>query len=393
MKFNEETRHYIQLHADDDVNALALHPPKSPEIDFRFALQQIHGRQKAQNKLPTLHSDENIIYPAKVSMEQCSSEITAEYKSKLVIGESLTDLSGGFGIDTLAFANKTAKVTYVEPNPELCEIFKHNSSVLGYSNIDVICSKMEDCIQNIQDVDTIYIDPSRRNELGKRLISLEDFSPNIVDYQDYLQKKCKILLIKLSPMLDISEILQKLKNIIEIHIVAIDGDCKELLCLINPQQKKDVRIVCANFKKGELDIFSKTITEEKKCSVAIADKIAHYLYEPNVAIMKSGLYNSLSKEFQIEKLAPNTNIFTSDNLVNNFPGRIFTVEDSLHYQPKTLKKTLSGIKSASVAVRNFPLSAEQLRKALSLKDGNDKYVFGVTTAKSEKVVIVCDKVV
>ena len=200
---NEPTLQYISAHADSDVSHLALHPSKDPQVDMPMALQQIAGRQKAKEKLPEWYAIEGILYPKKVSMEQCSSSQTAEYKASLVEGASFADFSGGFGVDTAAFSKKFGKGWYVEPQEELCELFQHNCKVLDINNVDIINGSMEDNLASIEHMDMIYLDPSRRDTHGRRVVSLADCTPNLLEWKSALLEHCKILMVKMSPMIDI----------------------------------------------------------------------------------------------------------------------------------------------------------------------------------------------
>ena len=225
---NEPTLQYISAHADSDVSHLALHPSKDPQVDMAVALQQIAGRQKAKEKLPEWYATEGILYPKKVSMEQCSSSQTAEYKASLVEGASFADFSGGFGVDTAAFSKKFGKGWYVEPQEELCELFQHNCKVLDINNVDIINGSMEDNLASIEHMDMIYLDPSRRDTHGRRVVSLADCTPNLLEWKSALLERCNILMVKMSPMIDIFQTLRDLPETYAVHVVAVEGECKEV---------------------------------------------------------------------------------------------------------------------------------------------------------------------
>ena len=415
---NEPTLQYINSHATDDVAYLALHPSKDPQVDMQMALQQIAGRQKANEKLPDWYATEGILYPKKVSMEQCSSSQTAEYKASLVEGKSFADLSGGFGVDTIAIARKFKKGYYVEPQEELCELFQQNSKTLGINNITIAQNTMENFIDEMKTVDVIYLDPSRRDIHGRRVVSLEDCTPNLLEWKSVLLEKCNTLMVKLSPMIDLHQTLRALPETYAIHVIAVNGECKEVVCLLTTNapdngicrdakfcvstpntDATDTTIVavdiCNNTTDGTrrdaINRVSTTVETERTTPPSIAPDLGAYLYEPNAAVMKAGIFNSISQEFQVQKLEKNTNLFTSNELREDFPGRIFRIEAVHEFHPRKTAKELSKLASASIAVRNFPLSAEELRKVLKIKDGNAWYLFGCTLFDGRKVVIRCTK--
>ena len=394
---NEPTLQYISAHADSDVSHLALHPSKDPQVDMAVALQQIAGRQKAKEKLPEWYATEGILYPKKVSMEQCSSSQTAEYKASLVEGASFADFSGGFGVDTAAFSKKFGKGWYVEPQEELCELFQHNCKVLDINNVDIINGSMEDNLASIEHMDMIYLDPSRRDTHGRRVVSLTDCTPNLLEWKSALLERCNILMVKMSPMIDIFQTLRDLPETYAVHVVAVEGECKEVLFLLSRRDAPwhvsttDPTIVAVDINKIATTRVVTTLQTERSTPPRIATELGAYLYEPNAAVMKAGIFNALSQQFQIAKLAKNTNLFTADELHEDFPGRVFRIEAVHEFHPRKTAKELSHLESASIAVRNFPLTAEELRKTLKIKDGNACYLFGCTLWDGRKVVVVGDK--
>ncbi len=390
--FNTATIEFIRENGDKEVAWLALHPPKNPEIDLQAALQQIEGRQKAKLKLPELYANKDVVYPKRVSMEQCSSSVTASYKASLFSGESFADLSGGFGVDTIFLSKKFNKGLYVEPDSELCNIFEHNCKYLGINNIEIQNANLEIIVERLGFCDMIYVDPSRRDTNGNRVVQLPDLSPNILDHKDILLSKCRTLAVKLSPMLSIVELARDLPEMTELHIVSVDNECKEILCVLSSEKQiDDVKIITKNVKGNIVETFSQWMSLEKVLTPKIAKDVGNWLYEPNAAVMKSGLYNSVSEIFSIGKLATNTNLYTADELVEDFPGRMFKVLDVIPYQPKKLRGRLMTIETASISVRNFPISAEELRKTLKIKDGNGCFIFGTTLSNGQKVIMVCSK--
>ena len=405
MNINEKTWQYIAAHAEDDVARLALHPSKDPQVDMAVALQQIAGRQKAREKLPEWYATEDVLYPKKVSLEQCSSSQTAEYKASLVEGGSFADFSGGFGVDTIALARKFAKGHYVEPQEELCELFQHNCKVLDINNVNIVNGTMEDNLAAIGPVDTIYLDPSRRDVHGRKVVALEDCVPNLLEWKERLLAKCNTLMVKLSPMIDIFQTLRDLPETYAVHVIAVNGECKEVVCLMSRRDARpcvstnETEIVavdiCDNTTdnpcRDAINRVSTTTETERTAPLSVASQIGTYLYEPNAAVMKAGIFNALSQQFQIQKLEKNTNLFTADELREDFPGRVFRIEAVHEFHPRKIAKELSHLENASIAVRNFPLSAEELRKTLKIKDGNACYLFGCTLSGNKKCVIQCRK--
>ena len=398
MNINESTWQYIAAHSEDDVTHLALHPSKDPQVDMAMALQQIAGRQKAKEKLPEWYATEGVLYPKKVSMEQCSSSQTAEYKASLVEGDSFADFSGGFGVDTVALARKFDKGWYVEPQEELCELFQHNCKVLDINNVNIVNGTMEANLAAIGPVDTIYLDPSRRNSHGRRVVSLADCTPNLPEWKSALLERCNTLMVKLSPMIDIFQTFRDLPETYAVHVVAVEGECKEVVFLLTRRDAPwrvsttDPTIIAVDINKNNNTRVQSTLETERTTPPCIATELGAYLYEPNAAVMKAGIFNALSQQFHIAKLAKNTNLFTADELHEDFPGRIFRIEAVHEFHPRKTAKELSHLANASIAVRNFPLSAEELRKTLKIKNGNACYLFGCTLSGGMKCVIVCEKV-
>ena len=397
MNINEPTRQYIAAHSDDDVAQLALHPAKDPQVDMAVALQQIAGRQKAREKLPDWYATEGVLYPKKVSMEQCSSSQTAEYKASLVEGDSFADFSGGFGVDTVALARKFGKGLYVEPQEELCDLFQHNCKVLDINNVNIVNGTMEDNLASIGPVDTIYLDPSRRDVHGRKVVALDDCVPNLLEWKSALLERCNTLMVKLSPMIDIFQTLRDLPETYAVHVIAMEGECKEVVFLLTRRDAPwhvsttDPTIVAVDINKIATTRVETTLQTERTTPPHITTELGAYLYEPNAAVMKAGIFNALSQQFQIAKLAKNTNLFTADELHEDFPGRVFRIEAVHEFHPRKTAKELSHLANASIAMRNFPLSAEELRKTLKIKNGNACYLFGCTLWDGKKIILQTQK--
>lgn len=348
-------------------------------------IQQIESRRKAKKKLPTWFKTKNIYYPPKLNLEQTSSEITARYKASIISGKSLADITGGFGIDSFYFSEAFKTVHHFELNKCLSEITNYNFSVLGKENITCFS---EDGVQQVlkNKYDVIYVDPSRRNDIKGKVFLLKDCEPNIPLHLNALLKNCNQLLIKTSPMLDLSIGLEELKFVSEIHIVAVNNDVKELLWLLSNDTSESITIKTINFNKGKAESFDFYWKQTSKPSYSLPKR---YLYEPNAAIMKSGAFNLVSEKFKLNKLHQHTHLYTSDELVE-FPGRKFQINQVIPYKKKEIKK--SQIKKANISTRNFPETVSVLRKKLKINDGGKEYLFFITSETEEKIILVCTKV-
>ena len=450
---NDNVKDFIKKHLNDDVNKLAL--SKFPEdIDKHFVVRQIHARQVLSKKLPSWAENDELIFPKKLSLEQCSSELTAKYKTSLSTKSHeitrkgfsedscdlvdkkriLVDLTGGMGVDTSFLSDNFDKTYYVDMQEELCEIAKHNFKILD-KNIEVVNDNAEHFLTTCDEVDCIYLDPARRDEYGRKMVSLHDCSPDVAELHDILLKKAKKVLVKVSPMLDIEMIKKELTDITEIHVVAVRNECKEILLEIqklknskSQQLSNSVTQKLSNSATQQLRIlaidlrenwsFFFTEDEERDAQWTLADSVGKYLYEPGAACMKAGCFKLLSQKYNLDKLHRNSHLYTSNELIFDFPGRIFEVLCALPFDKKTKKEItsicqqttdnrqqtlsedfpatqqLSNIatpKKASVATRNFPLSADELRKNLGLQDGNDFYIFGTTMKGEKKIVVIAKK--
>lgn len=395
MDINEATRAFIQAHRDDDVPQLALRGSKDPDVDLQFALQQIEGRQRAKEKLPGHYALDEILFPAALSLEQCSSAATAHYKADLVSGDSLADLSGGFGVDTFAFAHHFQRCLYVEPQAELCHIVQHNANVFGLQNISILQGTMEERLGEVGMVDWLYIDPSRRDTHGRRVVALEECTPDLTQWLDKLRAHTrKGLLIKLSPLIDITRTLRQLPGTRAVHTVAVNGECKEVLFLLdtdNPCSPEPVSCTAVNIQREKTDSFTFTQEEEANTHPKLAGEPCKYLYEPNAAILKAGAFKCIASRFDLLKLHPHSHLYTHDKLIPDFPGRTFIVEQTIPFNKNARKEVREKTGKANVSVRNFPLTAEELKKNLKLKDGGDHYIFGTTLSGGEKALLLCRK--
>ena len=387
---DKATQTFIEEHCDDDVRSLALQASRYPLVDMRVAATQIEGRKIAKSKLPAWASVQGIIYPVRLSMEQCSSEITAQYKASIVRGVRLADLTGGFGIDCSYMSERFAHTTYVERNEELCAIASHNFHLLNKA-IEVKQGQCEDVLDLLPEQDWIFLDPARRDRGGNKVSALSDCEPDVCALEILLLQKSARVMVKCSPMLDISQAISQLHSVTEVHVVAVNNECKELLFILERgKDDNDIRIHTVNFQSGSKQNLDFQLKEESASVCSYASQLGKYLYEPNSALMKAGCYRLPSVRYGLNKLNPNTHLYTSDVVVEDFPGRVFRIEACCGFSKKELK-TLTG-KQVNLSVRNFPEHVEVLRKRLKVSDGGDVYLFATTLYDGTKALISCVKV-
>ena len=353
--------------------------------DFSLALRQIEARQLLQKKVPSWSQNDELLFPVRLSIEQCSSEATAHYKADLLQGDSFADLTGGLGIDTFFIAQHFTKADYVECQSELCELARHNFEVLG-ANIEVHNATAEDYLNHCSSVDCLYLDPARRDAYGRKTVGIGDCTPNVAELQNLLLQRARRVMIKLSPMLDISKALEELHCVSDVHVVAVNNECKELIFILERDFLGSPVLHCANLLTSQ-PTMSFTFEQEHDCPLRLADEPLRYLYEPNAAVMKAGAYKWVNECFGVLKLHKNSHLYTSDTLIPDFAGRIFEVEDWADYNKKVKSTLLAGIDKANLAVRNFPLSVDELRKVLKITEGGEVYLFATTLRDGRKMMI------
>lgn len=397
MNPSEETLRFIRLHRRDDVRALALQAAKYPDVDMAEAVVQIAGIQIAEKKIPQWAQTEGILYPKHLSMEQCSSEVTARYKASLVEGDSFADLTAGFGVDCSFIARRFRRADYVERQETLCCLAAHNFPLLGLSHINVHCADALTYLQAMAPVDCLFLDPARRDSHGGKTVAISDCEPDVSRLEPLLVEKGRTVMIKLSPMLDIAAVLRDLRCVREIHIISVNNECKELVVILRRDSDvsesigKEIIISCEQLvNNSPSQHFDFTYAEEREAVCPITDKVGAYLYEPGAALLKAGAYRLLAARYGVSKLHLNSHLYTSDEPVA-FPGRAFKVMAVSGFGKKDLKALLSGVEKANLTVRNFPSSVAELRKKLKLKEGGDTYLFATTLASGEKVLIKCRK--
>ena len=380
---------FVEANCDANVSELALKIRPKDGLRTILVLRQIAGKQAMKRKMPLWADNPDIVYPIHLSVEQCSSQFTACYKREIlqrlcsnIANNNFADLTSGFGVDFSVMSEGFAHKYYVERNRELCNIAEHNFRVLGMQNYTVLCTNGMDYIQNTPlHFGAIYIDPARRSESGSKIVHIQDCEPNVLEYMDVVTQKADVVIIKLSPMLDISECMLKLKNIAEIHVVAAHNECKEIIVVLKNSLENTTPIIYASADNADTIKFTKS--DEQSIRPQIADRVGEgmWLYEPNPAIMKAGAYNTLAQLFALQPISVNSHLYVSDTYVEKFPGRSFKIVGT------GTAKNFKNIKQANITVRNFPMKADELRKKLKIKDGGDIYLFATTLANGSKILI------
>lgn len=385
---NEATLEQIRRHRQDDVRQLAL-KGMDPLV-----VQQIAGWQVARTKVPSWAEVEGLHYPRHLSLEQCSSEQTARYKASLLSpGDTFVDLTGGFGVDFFFMSQPFQRRVYVEQQQELCDIARHNFDLLSHP-CTVVCGSATEYLQQMPHASAIYIDPARRDAYGARTYSISDCTPNVLELQELLVKKADRVIIKLSPMLDWHKAASDLQHISAIHIVSVQNECKELLLVLADGAMSEAPVVCINLlADGTHQCFEYNPATNAQSTNINAKVNATYLYEPNASIMKAGCFDEIGNFYQICKLSANSHLYVSDHEVKDFPGRGFQILSIPSMNKRELKEALRDIDRANITVRNFPMSAEALRKRLRLKDGGDLYIFATTVGDGSHQLFICRKIV
>ena len=441
------TAEFIQEYREKDTRQLALQSARFPDVDMPYALDQIKGWQTARRKLPTWAACDGIVYPPHLSMEQCSSEPTAQYKLNLAMewarrvdhASSMTDLTGGFGVDFSFTSCAFASATYVERNAQLCHMVEHNLPLLGIDNAKVVCADAVDYLSTLDMQTMIFLDPARRDQLGAKTVMLADCTPDVVQLLPQLLKKSRFTMLKLSPMLDWHKAVEDLQGMVrEVHIVSVGGECKELLLVLSEEIESELKVFCADLEagggSGEAGLSggssrssgssSSSLSSEPSfprtpsspCAPSSPSAPSHaslfvyapgasrpapnsqlptqnskFLHEPNASIMKAGCFDELAAAYGVSPVSRNSHLFLSAEPVDGFPGRSFSIERVTTLNKRELRQALAGIEKANIATRNFPLSVAELRKRLKLKDGGDVYIFATTTAEDEHLLLISHK--
>ncbi len=387
---------FIKENSKKSVNELLLKYHNKEEADYKFLIQQISAREKVKKRLPAMCENDFVVFPPSLNLEQCSSEITAKYKQDIVkqlvsnfdIG---VDLTAGFGVDALFIGEIFKEYHHIEPNEELLKLSENNYKVLDKNHIKTFCTTAENFLSQNKDkkYDFIYLDPSRRDEKsGEKVVLIDSYSPNLIELEEQLLGMSENILVKTSPVLDYNDTIAKVKSIAEVHIVSVKNEVKEVLYFLKRGFSDVVKFKTINFI-NDTDFHSFDFSlEELKNARASFGEVQTYLYETNASIMKSLAFNLVSEKFNLCKLHNNSHLYTSNNLLENFAGRVFKIIDVI--APK--KKELKSIKKAHIACRNFAMSVEEIRKKFGIKEGGETYIFATTLLDEKSIFLVCEKV-
>ncbi|MTE25504.1 THUMP-like domain-containing protein [Winogradskyella ouciana] len=386
---NIEVQEFINSHINSDVSSLLLKGLPFEGIDAKLIIEQIEAKKRSEKKLPTWFKTENIYYPNKLNTEQTSSEITAQYKADLVSGKNLIDLTGGFGVDAFYFSKQVENVIHCEIKSGLSKIVAHNFDQLQVSNVECINENGIETLKKLdQQFDWIYIDPSRRDDSKNKVFLITDCTPNVKTYQGLFLKYAENVMIKTSPLLDISATLLEISNVKEIHVVAVNNEVKELLWILERNYSGSVLIKTVNIQKENQQTFDFYYDEESTAKVEYT-RPSNYLYEPNSAILKAGAFKSVSYDLGVKKLHKHSHLYTSKTLID-FPGRRFNIENVVPFNKKAFSKLK--IQKANITTRNFPLSVSNIRKKFKVKDGGTIFLFFTTNLEDEKIILICSKI-
>ena len=417
------TAEFIREYRERDIRQLALQANRFPDVDMPYALDQIQGWQIARRKLPKWAACDGVIFPPHLSMEQCSSEPTAQYKlnlamewttlnselstqncrrqqfktqnSKFKTSTRMTDLTGGFGVDFSFTSCAFAAATYVERNEQLCHIVEHNLPLLGLNNATVVCADAVEYLSTVEPQTMLFLDPARRDEHGAKTVMLADCTPDVVQLLPQLLEKSRFTMLKLSPMLDWHKAVDDLQGTVrEVHIVSVGGECKELLLVLSTVVESELKVYCADLSTAS-DTPSLFVYTPGSSAPVVNSKLktqnSKFVHEPNASIMKAGCFDELAAAYGVSPVSRNSHLFLSDEPIEDFPGRSFVVERVTTMNKGELRKALVGIEKANIATRNFPLTVAELRKRLKIKDGGDVYIFATTTAEGEHVLLISRK--
>lgn len=398
-----KTLQFIIEHEGEDHNKILLSASRYPDVDIPTAARSIAARKKIKSKIPTFYNEPSLIYPTTLSLEQCSSEATAIYKQSLIPqGCKVADLTGGLGVDSFFFSKKAKSVEYYERNGELASAVKENFASLGAYNINVnpfnINVSYIDSDQ-FNNFDIIFLDPARRDRSGGRVFSVSDCEPNLIELEKHLLNKGESVIAKISPMADLSHLINTFRTLREIHIVSVDNECKELLLILKKGERVgDIVLHCVNISKGSRQHFSFTPEEESAISpLLFQEEILEdgedlFLYEPNRSILKAGAFKLISHNFSLWKLSHSTHLYLSNKLIEDFPGKCFRVTEHRQFSKKVVSEWKKSHPYASVTTKNFPISSEDLAKKLGCKESDKFHIFACQVSDGEKKIFFTEKV-
>lgn len=393
ITFTDREKRFIEDNEGKDVDGLRLKYSAKWDSDFDLdlCLDQIEARNRFERKLPSFFKIRGLVFPPRMNLEQSSSEQTALYKQGLIKnGETLVDLTSGFGVDSFFLAQKASRVVCVERDRTLSRLCAFNFRLAGLKNCEFVNGSCEQYLQEMGRVDVIYIDPSRRDEHKNRLLSLSSFSPDVLKLMPQLTDKASRVIVKLSPMTDLKLLRQEVEYLTDIHIVSLRNECKEVLAVISKIEDKPLMYHCVNILEQKTDctdfFFEKAVAELD--SVKFSSEMKKFFFEPNSSFLKAGIFTPLCVKYNVEKLHPNTHLFTSDERIWDFEGRGFELLEQRHAGIKALKD----IERANITVRNFPWTVETIRKRTKIKEGGDLYLFFTTLSGEKKVCLLARKI-
>ncbi len=416
----EKLTGFVAEHLNDNLTRLILDRARWPEIDMDLALSCIESRRKLKGKVQEWYDEKELIFPSKLSAEQCSSSATAAYKAELAgrIAENgscpasswnIADLTGGLGVDSWFFSRKASAVLYNEMQEALCRAASHNFNILGADNICVSnkavssegsleCTSPEELLSGFH-ADIIYMDPARRGEGGRKVFLIEECTPDVLTLKTELFGICRHLLIKLSPMADISMVCERLgRTCREVHVVAAGGECKELLIWMDREWSDGYEIIAAELQKdGTVSEFRFDPREEtlSKDCITTAGTSGSFLFEPGKALMKAGAFNTIAKRFRLDKLGQSTHYYMTDELEKAESlmkhGKVFRIIQALPLDKRTIKEIGKTYPKAEVTARNIPMDTDTLRKKLGAASGDDIHIFGLKSDLSGNILLVTSK--
>lgn len=388
---------FINEHADGDVYELLLKSQSFPGIDLRTAATSIVARRKLIQKVPEWGDVRSLVFPKTVNAEQASSWLTARYKQRFCDGNVTIDITGGYGVDSFYLSKVSSELHYIEADSEVFEATKHNFDTLGVRNVIFHNHTVKNGTLSglgLPYASLLYIDPARRSESNGRVFAFDDCSPDLLNLKDELLSISGAILVKASPMLDITESLRLIPEICEVHILSVNNECKELLFLIKSGRNNKIEklpVFTVNYTKRGDELFNYIFGEEKDSNPEYLHEVPlEYLYEPNSSIIKSGAFSTIATRFNLSKLARHTHLYSSDEKISGFPGRVFQVIEYIEYKKKSITSLREKYPKANIATRNFPLTPEGLKRVLGISDGGDFYIFGCTTG-DKRVLIICKK--
>lgn len=391
---SEETRAFIDAHLADDLRRLALSAKVPEGADLRAVLTQIEAVQLLKRKAPRLAMLKGAEFPGRAALEQCSGEAAAAYKAGIVrraVPErgTMADLAGGLGVDFMAMSPLFAEAAYVDRDGELCDLARNNFKAAGMRKFSVVCADSEKLLQEMKPADFVFIDPARRIPGRRRAVLPGDCAPDVTKMLPFLERKCRFLMLKLSPMLDISAALRGTSGCRELHVVAVNGEVKEIISLSDFSGGSEALIVCSEISAAGTRSFSFRQREEREASCGFCDEIGAFLYEPAPAVLKAGAFRLTAQRYGLRKLHPNTHLYTSDEFNGSFMGKVFKVEGAAGFPGREARLLCKALPGADVAVRNFPVKAEELRRRLRVKAGGGSCIFGTTLRSGRRVLAVC----